>query len=118
MYSKILGPRPQGVMQSCYGATGGLARIVSPLLVTYLYANFGPRWTFVSVDSLVVLAVVVLLCTYRRLVPYHLYVLHRRKDICLMGEDRDDGGETGSEVVTLDKLPSSPDITKHLGLNG
>ena len=53
---------------------------MSPLLVTYLYANFAPRWTFVSVDSLVVLAVVVLLCTYRRLIPYHLYVLHKRKD--------------------------------------
>ena len=30
MYSKILGPSPQGVMQSWYGAVGGLARIGRP----------------------------------------------------------------------------------------
>jgi len=80
MYSKILGPSPQGVMQSWFGATGGVARIVSPLLVTYLYANFGPRWTFVSIDSLVVFAIIILLLTHRRLIPYHLFVLHGNKD--------------------------------------
>ena len=36
--------------------------------------------------SLVLVAVVVLVCTYRRLIPYHMYVLHKRKK---SAEDRD-----------------------------
>ena len=75
MYSKVLGPSPQGLMQSWFGAVGGLARIVAPILVTYLYTNFGPRWTFISVDSLVVLSMLLFMVTAKKLIPYHLYIL-------------------------------------------
>ena len=79
MYSKILGPRPQGIMQSLYGATGGTARIIAPLLVTYMYVGFGPLWTFISVDSLILMAILLFMLFCKRLTPYHLYVLDKNK---------------------------------------
>lgn len=77
MYSKVLGPGPQGLMQSWFGAIGGMSRITAPVLVTYLYVEFGPRWTFISVDSLVVLSMLIFLVTYQRLLPFHMFVLKK-----------------------------------------
>ena len=81
IYSKVLGPGPQGLMQSWYGATGGIARISAPVFITYLYVDLGPRWTFISVDSLVVVSILIFVFTYNRLIPYHLFVLNKNDNI-------------------------------------
>ena len=61
-------------------AVGGVARTAGPALVTYMYVLLGPRWTFLSVDGLLIAAILVIIVTYKRLIPYHVMVLKKSKD--------------------------------------
>ncbi|XP_057315275.1 major facilitator superfamily domain-containing protein 8-like isoform X2 [Hydractinia symbiolongicarpus] len=95
IYSKILGPKPQGIMQSWFAATGGAARTIGPALVTYAYVEIGPRWTFFSVDGLLMISTVLLILAYKKLIPYHLFVLRKNK-AALVTIDDDKLALTGS----------------------
>lgn len=44
IFSKVLGPRPQGVWQGLMTASGCLSRIFGPICVSVLYARFGTFW--------------------------------------------------------------------------
>uniref|UniRef100_A0A914RBJ4 Major facilitator superfamily (MFS) profile domain-containing protein n=1 Tax=Panagrolaimus davidi TaxID=227884 RepID=A0A914RBJ4_9BILA len=46
LYSKILGPRRQGVTQGIFQISGGCARLTGPLALSILYTEFGPRMTW------------------------------------------------------------------------
>ncbi|XP_066911028.1 major facilitator superfamily domain-containing protein 8-like isoform X3 [Clytia hemisphaerica] len=81
IYSKIIGPKPQGLLQSWLAAVGGVARTAGPALVTYMYVLAGPRWTFLTVDGFLIAALLVIAVCYKRLVPYHLMVLKKNKNI-------------------------------------
>lgn len=81
MYSKIIGPRPQGLLQSWLAAVGGVARTAGPALVTYMYVLLGPRWTFLSTDGLVVAAILILIICYKRMIPFHVMVVKKNKDL-------------------------------------
>ncbi|KAI1883819.1 hypothetical protein AGOR_G00235930 [Albula goreensis] len=70
LYSKILGPKPQGVYMGWLTASGSGARTLGPVFVSQVYTLLGPRWAFSLICS-VVLAAVLLLCTmYRRLIAF------------------------------------------------
>ena len=79
IYSKIIGPRPQGLLQSWLAAVGGVARTVGPALVTYMYVLAGPRWTFLTVDGFLIAALLVMTFCYKRLIPYHVMVLKKNR---------------------------------------
>ena len=51
-------------------AAGSLARALGPLVITLLYHTRGPAITFATVVGLVGMAIVVLLISCYRLVPY------------------------------------------------
>lgn len=51
-------------------ASGSLARALGPVFVSQVYDAYGPRVTFISVIGIIVLAVVILLVIYKRLVPF------------------------------------------------
>ncbi|XP_070552779.1 major facilitator superfamily domain-containing protein 8-like [Ptychodera flava] len=70
IYSKILGPKPQGVYMGLLTGTGSLARTLGPIFVSQLYAKFGPKWTFLGVSVILMLTIVTILLIYRRLIPY------------------------------------------------
>ena len=65
-------------MQSWLAAAGGLARCTGPALVTYLLVSEGPRWTFLSIEALLILALAVTICSLGRLIPYHKYILKNK----------------------------------------
>jgi MFS transporter, ceroid-lipofuscinosis neuronal protein 7 len=44
IFSKILGPRPQGVWMGLMTASGCLSRIFGPICVSVLYARYGTFW--------------------------------------------------------------------------
>uniref|UniRef100_A0A8C9ISP4 Major facilitator superfamily domain containing 8 n=1 Tax=Piliocolobus tephrosceles TaxID=591936 RepID=A0A8C9ISP4_9PRIM len=46
LYSKILGPKPQGVYMGWLTASGSGARILGPVFISQVYAHWGPRWAF------------------------------------------------------------------------
>ncbi|XP_008068696.2 major facilitator superfamily domain-containing protein 8, partial [Carlito syrichta] len=70
LYSKILGPQPQGVYMGWLTASGSAARILGPVFISQVYARRGPRWAFGLVCGLVGLAAALLGLVYRRLVAF------------------------------------------------
>ncbi|KAM8764039.1 major facilitator superfamily domain-containing protein 8 isoform 2-T2 [Rhynchonycteris naso] len=70
LYSKILGPRPQGVYMGWLTASGSAARILGPVFISQVYTSWGPRWAFSLVCGIVVLTITLLGGAYRRLVAF------------------------------------------------
>jgi len=70
LFSKILGPYPQGTWMGALTAGGCVSRTVSPILVSLLYQQYGPRPTFGFMFGISLSIIVLILCTYRRLIPY------------------------------------------------
>lgn len=46
IFSKVLGPRPQGVWMGLMTGSGCLSRVLGPVFVTYVYTRLGTIWTF------------------------------------------------------------------------
>uniref|UniRef100_A0A3B3WZP4 Major facilitator superfamily (MFS) profile domain-containing protein n=1 Tax=Poecilia mexicana TaxID=48701 RepID=A0A3B3WZP4_9TELE len=70
LYSKILGPKPQGVYMGWLTASGSGARTLGPVFVSHVYTLLGPRWAFSLICGMVVLGVILLLSSYHRLIAY------------------------------------------------
>ncbi|XP_054419324.1 major facilitator superfamily domain-containing protein 8 [Pteronotus mesoamericanus] len=70
LYSKILGPKPQGVYMGWLTASGSAARILGPVYISQVYTSWGPRWAFSLVCGIVVLTITLLGVVYRRLVAF------------------------------------------------
>eukprot|EP00053_Salpingoeca_punica_P012391 m.110992 g.110992 ORF g.110992 m.110992 type:complete len:531 (-) comp15936_c0_seq1:329-1921(-) len=73
LFSKILGPKPQGVMMGVLASGGSLARALGPLYFSTLYAEQGPRISFATAAGAVAFMLVVSLLSYNRLVPHPAY---------------------------------------------
>ncbi|XP_047495157.1 major facilitator superfamily domain-containing protein 8-like [Penaeus chinensis] len=69
LFSKILGPKPQGLWMGVLTGVGSFSRIMGPIFVSYVYTNLGTRWTFGILTVSMVLAEVVLMAMFPRLVP-------------------------------------------------
>lgn len=70
LYSKILGPKPQGVYMGWLTAAGSGARTFGPIFVSNVYTLFGPRWAFGLICGLVVGAIILLGAVYKRLIAF------------------------------------------------
>ncbi|XP_057561576.1 major facilitator superfamily domain-containing protein 8 isoform X1 [Hippopotamus amphibius kiboko] len=70
LYSKILGPKPQGVYMGWLTASGSAARILGPVFISQVYTAWGPRWAFSLVCGMVVLSIALLGAVYRRLIAF------------------------------------------------
>uniref|UniRef100_A0AAQ5ZCF4 Major facilitator superfamily (MFS) profile domain-containing protein n=1 Tax=Amphiprion ocellaris TaxID=80972 RepID=A0AAQ5ZCF4_AMPOC len=70
LYSKILGPKPQGVYMGWLTASGSGARTLAPIFVSHVYTILGPRWAFSLICALVVGAIVLLGSVYHRLIAF------------------------------------------------
>ncbi|XP_017338676.1 major facilitator superfamily domain-containing protein 8 isoform X1 [Ictalurus punctatus] len=70
LYSKILGPKPQGLYMGWLTASGSGARTLGPVFVSQVYTNLGPRWAFSLICVIVLAAIVLLTAMYRRLIAF------------------------------------------------
>ncbi|KAL0970508.1 hypothetical protein UPYG_G00243020 [Umbra pygmaea] len=70
IYSKILGSKPQGVYMGWLTASGSGARTLGPVFVSQVYTNLGPRWAFSLICGVVLVAVLLLVALYRKLIPF------------------------------------------------
>ncbi|KAJ3585111.1 hypothetical protein NHX12_013833 [Muraenolepis orangiensis] len=70
LYSKILGPKPQGAYMGWLTASGSGARTLGPVFVSYFYTSLGPRWAFSAICGAVLVGIVLLASLYRRLVAF------------------------------------------------
>nr|XP_020011775.1 major facilitator superfamily domain-containing protein 8 isoform X2 [Castor canadensis] len=70
LYSKILGPKPQGVYMGWLTASGSAARILGPVFISHVYTYLGPRWAFSLVCGMVVLTITLVGAVYKRLIAF------------------------------------------------
>ncbi|XP_030047606.1 major facilitator superfamily domain-containing protein 8 [Microcaecilia unicolor] len=70
LYSKILGPKPQGVYMGWLTASGSGARTLGPVFVSQIYTHLGPRWAFGLICGIILLATALLGAVYKRLIPF------------------------------------------------
>ncbi|XP_078532922.1 major facilitator superfamily domain-containing protein 8 [Lissotriton helveticus] len=70
LYSKILGPKPQGLYMGWLTASGSGARTLGPVFVSQTYTHLGPRYAFGLICGVVLLTVGLLGGVYRRLIPF------------------------------------------------
>lgn len=70
LYSKILGPKPQGVYMGWLTTSGSGARTLAPIFVSHVYTLLGPRWAFSLICALVLGAIVLLASVYHRLIAF------------------------------------------------
>ncbi|KAF7646387.1 hypothetical protein LDENG_00188410 [Lucifuga dentata] len=70
LYSKILGPKPQGVYMGWLTASGSGARTLGPVFVSQVYTILGPRWAFSLICGMVLGTITLLSCVYHRLIAF------------------------------------------------
>nr|KAF6401763.1 major facilitator superfamily domain containing 8 [Rousettus aegyptiacus] len=70
LYSKILGPKPQGVYMGWLTSSGSAARILGPVFISQVYTSWGPRWAFSLLCGAVMLTIILLGVVYKRLIAF------------------------------------------------
>ncbi|UMM42486.1 hypothetical protein L5515_018301 [Caenorhabditis briggsae] len=73
LYSKVVGPRPQGTYQGVYQTAGSFGRMLAPLLMSYTYTVFGPSvpWLVLIISYILLIALWIVL--RERMVPFDKY---------------------------------------------
>lgn len=95
IFSKVLGPRPQGVWQGLLTASGCLSRIFGPICVTVLYSSLGVLWLSTVTALMMVIPMVMLILLRDRLYivsseykdPVELQSFNSVKEKLANGED-------------------------------
>ncbi|XP_063909140.1 major facilitator superfamily domain-containing protein 8 [Zophobas morio] len=72
IFSKLLGPRPQGVWMGLMTGSGCLSRVMGPVFVTHIYEEFGTVWTFGLTAVMMVLCLLWLLYFNKTLIPVEI----------------------------------------------
>ncbi|XP_055379060.1 major facilitator superfamily domain-containing protein 8 isoform X1 [Condylostylus longicornis] len=69
IFSKILGPRPQGVWMGLMTGSGCLSRVMGPVFVGYIYTRLGTYWTFGTTGVMMLVSMIWLHLFRKRLIP-------------------------------------------------
>uniref|UniRef100_A0A0R3RRZ7 MFS domain-containing protein n=1 Tax=Elaeophora elaphi TaxID=1147741 RepID=A0A0R3RRZ7_9BILA len=72
LYSEILGPRSQGLMQGIYEFFGSSARFLGPVISTTIFEKSGYLWPMLGQLTLLIVGIVMILVFRRRLIPLRL----------------------------------------------
>ncbi|XP_034356079.1 major facilitator superfamily domain-containing protein 8 isoform X3 [Arvicanthis niloticus] len=70
LYSKVLGPKPQGIYMGWLTTSGSAARILGPVFISHVYTYLGPRWAVSLVCGIVVLTILLIGAVYKRLIAF------------------------------------------------
>ncbi|XP_076055651.1 major facilitator superfamily domain-containing protein 8-like isoform X2 [Oratosquilla oratoria] len=69
IFSKMLGPRPQGVLMGVLTSTGSFSRMAGPIFVSYVYTNLGTRWTFGILFVCMIFTIIESFYFFKRQIP-------------------------------------------------
>ncbi|XP_017128563.1 major facilitator superfamily domain-containing protein 8 [Drosophila elegans] len=69
IFSKVLGPRPQGVWMGWMTGSGCLSRVLGPIFVGSIYTRLGTYWTFGVTSIMMLVSMFWLHCSNRLLIP-------------------------------------------------
>ncbi|KAK0394104.1 hypothetical protein QR680_000567 [Steinernema hermaphroditum] len=77
IYGRILGPRRQGTMQGVLLVSGGLARMIGPVIISTLYSVYGPEISWIVEIAILAVNLALWAIFYKRTVP--LKLIHERE---------------------------------------
>uniref|UniRef100_A0A914C844 Major facilitator superfamily (MFS) profile domain-containing protein n=1 Tax=Acrobeloides nanus TaxID=290746 RepID=A0A914C844_9BILA len=69
LFAEILGPRRQGTQQGFLQVSGGLGKMIGPLMASYIFTHYGPRVVWYMEILLVSMTILLLSVFYKRMVP-------------------------------------------------
>ncbi|XP_018015382.1 major facilitator superfamily domain-containing protein 8 isoform X1 [Hyalella azteca] len=69
IFSKMLGPRPQGLWMGVLTGVGSFARVTGPIFVSYVYSRLGTYYCFGILSVGMVLSLIEICLLYKRIVP-------------------------------------------------
>uniref|UniRef100_A0A336LTZ4 CSON004721 protein n=2 Tax=Culicoides sonorensis TaxID=179676 RepID=A0A336LTZ4_CULSO len=69
IFSKILGPRPQGTWMGILTGAGCFSRVLGPIFISFVYTRFGTYYTFGSIAGLMIACMIWLWIVRDKLVP-------------------------------------------------
>ncbi|XP_068149117.1 LOW QUALITY PROTEIN: major facilitator superfamily domain-containing protein 8 [Drosophila tropicalis] len=69
IFSKVLGPRPQGVWMGWMTGSGCFSRFMGPVFMGFFYTRLGTYWTFGVTSVMMLVSMIWLLCSNRLLIP-------------------------------------------------
>nr|XP_012225628.1 PREDICTED: major facilitator superfamily domain-containing protein 8 [Linepithema humile]XP_012225629.1 PREDICTED: major facilitator superfamily domain-containing protein 8 [Linepithema humile]XP_012225630.1 PREDICTED: major facilitator superfamily domain-containing protein 8 [Linepithema humile]XP_012225632.1 PREDICTED: major facilitator superfamily domain-containing protein 8 [Linepithema humile] len=69
IFSKILGPRPQGVWMGLMTGAGCGSRVLGPVFVGLIYTRWGTYHTFIITGIMILISMIWLLFVNKRLIP-------------------------------------------------
>ena len=69
IFSKVLGPRPQGVWMGLMTGAGCASRVLGPVFVGVIYTRFGIYHTFGITGATLLFSMLVMVLVHERLVP-------------------------------------------------
>ena len=69
LYSKLLGPKPQGLYMGVLTGSGSLARVIGPIFFTRLYQQQGTYVTMSVVAGALAISLLLFILSYKRFVP-------------------------------------------------
>lgn len=94
LFSKVLGPQPQGLWMGILTACGSLARTLGPIFVAQVYDTWGPRVTFASSGAILLVTIVITVVCFHRLLPY-ADTPYRKKGSSAASKESAGGGVMG-----------------------
>lgn len=81
IFSKVLGPRPQGVWMGIMTGAGCLSRVLGPVFVGLIYTRWGTYHTFGITGFTLIVAMIWLQLVYGRLIPIRGMVKDNQQDV-------------------------------------
>uniref|UniRef100_A0A6P4EI48 Major facilitator superfamily domain-containing protein 8 isoform X1 n=1 Tax=Drosophila rhopaloa TaxID=1041015 RepID=A0A6P4EI48_DRORH len=111
IFSKVLGPRPQGVWMGWMTGSGCLSRVLGPVFVGSIYTRLGTYWTFGVTSLMMLVSMLLLHCSNRLLIPP---TFEKATQVELQELNKPNGGKQedhSPEGSLLDKDERHPSIS-------
>uniref|UniRef100_A0A914DM25 Major facilitator superfamily (MFS) profile domain-containing protein n=1 Tax=Acrobeloides nanus TaxID=290746 RepID=A0A914DM25_9BILA len=116
LFSRIIGPRRQGTQQGMLQMSGSVARMAGPILISFLYTQYGPRIAWIMEGGVILLTVSLWMIFYRRMVPLKITTDTEspRKGEEKEGEEEVSLNESHTEPQAIPRLDLLPDDLKFI----
>jgi len=81
LYSKILGPKPQGIWMGILSSTSATARTVGPLWISSVYESYGTIYLYSILLGIEAAGTLFVVAFYKYLVPLKAEIKNEKKDV-------------------------------------
>uniref|UniRef100_A0AAG5DWD9 Major facilitator superfamily (MFS) profile domain-containing protein n=1 Tax=Anopheles atroparvus TaxID=41427 RepID=A0AAG5DWD9_ANOAO len=102
IFSKVLGPRPQGTWMGVMTGSGCLSRALGPVFLSTVYTKYGLYWTFGSTAVMMAVTMFWLWQMRRRLVPKQYETSNPDEELVRMSSKQEPNAGDGEAGTVVD----------------